>query len=290
MTTDLAHPNARKLAVACASVVLLLVAGACGSGNGGNPDANGQTGEQGGPQSQQRSGPDGRTPGANGKVAAVADTTAQVQGVDGQVAVSWTGSTTFTKEVTAKLADVTVGDCVFVGSDQASSSGSTPSTAVTAATVRITPATNETCAAGQRGPGGQAGPGGPGGGPQFNGTPPSGAPTGGDRPQMRAIGGAVGKVTAVSATGFTVASMRPGNDTTTAVTVTVDSTTTYTATAKGAASDVKVGVCVAANGTTDASGAVTATTIAVSPPRDGQCGGFVRFQSSDGGGSSSKES
>jgi hypothetical protein len=62
-------------------------------------------------------------PGANGKVAAVTDSTAQVQGMDGQVAVTWTGSTTFTKDVSATLADVEVGDCVLVGStDQPSDS------------------------------------------------------------------------------------------------------------------------------------------------------------------------
>jgi hypothetical protein len=96
------------------------------------------------------------------------------------------------------------------------------------------------------------------------------------------MAGAVGEVTAVSASGFTVASVEPGSDDATPVTVTVDDGTTYTATAKGAASDVKVGVCVVANGTTDDTGAVTARTIAVSQPRDGQCGGFMRFKSGDG--------
>jgi hypothetical protein len=102
------------------------------------------------------------------------------------------------------------------------------------------------------------------------------------------MAGAVGEVTAVSASGFTVAAVQPGSDGTRSVTVTVTDRTTYSATVKGAASDVKVGVCVAANGTTDDTGAVTARTVAVSEPKDGQCGGFVRFQSSDG--ASTKES
>ncbi len=99
------------------------------------------------------------------------------------------------------------------------------------------------------------------------------------------IGGAVGEVTAVSATGFTVKSVMPGSSSsgTTSVTVTVAAGTTYTTTAKGAASDVKVGTCVAADGSTDQTGAVTARTIAISPPQDGQCGGFMRFHSDDGG-------
>ncbi|HET6165762.1 MAG TPA: DUF5666 domain-containing protein [Marmoricola sp.] len=267
---------ARKVTVACGAVVLLLGASACGSGS--NDNTTGTTGN-GDPQTQQQSGPDNKMPGANGKVAAVADSTAQVQGMDGQVAVTWNGTTSFTKEVTASLADVKVGDCVFVGSAGQSSAGSTPAAEVTAASVRITRKTNGSCTAGMRGPGGSSGDG-----PQVNGTPPQGVPSGGTRPQLRGFGGAVGEVTAVSASGFTVSSVRPGSDSTTPVSVTVDGSTSYTSTAKGSAADVKVGACITATGSTDDTGAVTARSIAVSQPRDGQCGGLVRFQSSDGSG------
>jgi hypothetical protein len=266
--------------------VLLLGAAACGSGNDKN--ATGQTGEQGGPQNQQRGGPNGPggpLPGANGKVAAVDGRTAQVQGMEGQVAVSWTDATTFTKEVSARLSDIKVGDCVAVGSGDTPSSGSTPSSTVTAATVRIIAKTNGSCAPAMRGPGGQDGTG-----PQTYGGPPPGSGDGGQRPQMQ-VGGAVGEVKAVSATGFTVDSVVPGSNSsaTTSVAVTVTAGTTYTTTAKGAASDVKVGTCVLADGSTDQTGAVTARTIAVSLPQDGQCGGFMRFRSDDGT-SSSQES
>lgn len=280
LSTD-ARPT-RRFAAACGSVVLLLGLSACGSDPKNDPS--GTTGG-GGPQTQRQAGPQDRMPGANGKVAAVADSTAQVQGLDGQVAVTWTGRTTFTKEVPASLADVEVGDCVLVGSAGQGASGSTPATTVTARSVRIMPKTNGSCTAGLRGPGGSAGSG---AGPQLNGGPPAGAPSGGTRPPVRTFGGAVGEVSAVSTSGFTVDSVRPGSDATTPVTVTVDGSTTYTTTAKGSAADVKIGVCVAANGTTDDTGAVTARTIAVSEPKDGQCGGIVRFQSADG--SSSKAS
>jgi len=276
------HPGvARKVAAACGAAVLLLGASACGSDDA---NATGQTDEQGGPQNQQQNGSGGQFPGANGKVAAVDGSTAQVQGTDGQVAVSWTDATTFTKEVSAQLADIKVGDCVAVGSDD-TSSGSTPSSAVTATTVRVIAKTNGSCAPAMRGPGGPDGTG-----PQTYGGPPPGSGGSGARPQMR-MGGAVGEVTAVSATGFTVDSVMPGSDSsgTTSVTVTVGADTTYTANAKGAGSDVKVGVCVAADGTTDDTGAVAAKTIAISQPQDGQCGGFMRFRS-DGGGASSQES
>jgi hypothetical protein len=279
-TTTPTRPRpTRVLATSLGVSALLLGAVACGS-SANNTGATGQTGEQpgqqGGPSSQQG----GAVPGVMGKVAAVTDRTAQVQGLQGQVAVSWTAATTFTAQVGAALSDVKVGDCVFVApSGQDSSAGATPATSVTAASVRISPATDGTC-----GPTGRGPDGGPG--PQLQGPPPSAAPQGGQRPQVRGFGGAVGKVTAVSATGFTVAAATPRADGqtpgTTSVTVTVGADTTYTTTAKGSAGDVKVGVCVQAEGTTDDTGAVSATRIAVSQPENGQCGGMIRTRSGDG--------
>lgn len=274
----------RRLAAACGAAVLLLGASACGDGNDAN--ASGGTYQPGGGSRDAEGGPGGggRMPGANGKVAAVDGSTAQVQGVDGQVAVSWSASTTFTREVGAALSDVKVGSCVLVAPSGEPTASSEQATSVTATSVRITTKTNGSCAAGVRGPGGPGGPGGQAGsGPQLEGTPPSGAAGGGQRPQMRTLGGAVGEVTAVSATGFTVDSVLPGRDDKTAVSVSVSASTKYSRTVSGAAADVKVGVCVAANGTTDDTGAVTATTIAVTQPVDGQCGGLMRFSSGNSG-------
>ena len=279
--------SGRKLAAAGGAAALLLAMSACGNGDNDTPSVKGQDG----PQNQQAGpGADGRMPGANGKVAAVSDSTAQVQGMDGQVAVTWNGSTTFTKDVSATLADVKVGACVLVAPSGDAGSSSTPATEVTAANVRITAKTNGSCGVGLRGPGGPDGPGSgqAGSGPQLNGTPPSGGPKG-QRPQVRAIGGAIGEVTAVTSDGFTVDSVLPGSDDKTAMTVTVGADTTYTRTAAGAAADVKVGVCVAASGTTDDTGALTATSVAVSQPVDGACGGPMRF-TSDTGAPSTQES
>jgi hypothetical protein len=286
LTTDgRVTSGSRKVAVACGAAVLLLTS-ACGSKDDGNQNASGGT-YQRGPQGA----PDSRIPGANGKVAAVDGITAQVQGADGQVAVTWTGSTTFTKEVAAALADVKVSSCVIVRPAGEPASGSTPDTEITAASVRIVPNADGSCV--MRAPGGPSGPGeqgGSDGGPQLDGTPPSDAPGGGGRPQVRTIGGAVGEVTGVSSTGFTVDSVTPASDGKTSVTVTVGTDTTYTATAAGAASDVKVGVCLAATGTTDETGAVTAETVNLSQPVDGQCGGLMRFKSGGGGSASTQGS
>jgi hypothetical protein len=271
-----------KAAGALGSVLLLLGASACGSGDPdrGNVSATGDASERAAPRTQQQGGPDGQVPGANGKVAAVDGSTAQVQGTQGQVAVTWNGSTTFTKQVTASLSDVDVGDCVLVTTDDGeASSDSTPAAEVTADAVRITEPTDGSCGGGARGPGG----------PQFDGTPPTDAPDGA-RPQIRGMGGAVGEVTAISGTGFTVASLTPGSEEAMTVTVTVDGDTTYSTMAEGAASDVEVGVCVRADGATDDTGAVTAKTIAVTPPQDGECGGLMQFRGPGGTGSDTRES
>ncbi|MCW2854883.1 MAG: hypothetical protein JWR52_498 [Marmoricola sp.] len=286
MTTSL-HSRivlARRVAAACGTGVLLFGAAACGSSTP-QPAASGTAGSGGGVS--QQGGGAGQFPGASGLVAAVNGTTAQVQSPQsGQVAVSWTSGTTFTKQVSVKLADVKVGDCVVAMPVPSASGSSTtptaPASAITAASVRITTPLGGSCTPTTRagGGGGFGGtpPGGGGNGPQFNGTPPSGA----GRGQFRFGGlGAFGKVTAVRANGFTVSQTRPAAAsaaaTTTSVEVTTTATTAFTTTAKGSASDVKVGVCVRAQGKTDSTGAIAATSMALTPPVGGQCGStFIR--------------
>ena len=61
---------------------------------------------------------------------------------------------------------------------------------------------------------------------------------------------------------------------------------TDTTTATGSASDVEVGACLRAEGTTDDTGAVTAKTIAMTPATaEGECGGgFLRRSGGPTGG------
>jgi hypothetical protein len=249
----------RFLATSILCVTVGLVAAGCG---GSNPSS--ASSPAGGEQTQA-AGTRGGAPGS-GKVTEVSGSTAQVQGNNAQVAVSWTGSTTFTTQVSAQASVVMVGSCVTVTSDQ--QSGDTASTTkITAASVRVTKATDGSCAApGGAGQGGAERP--------ANGTRPSAAPSG--APGGQRGGFAVGEVTGVSGSGFTVESTQPGSDTspTTTVAVTTSDTTTYTTTKAGTAADVKAGVCVTSRGEADDTGAITATTIAVSPPVDGECGGF----------------
>ena len=258
--------NLTRVTLATASSVLVLATlAACGgdsgsdstASDGGNQAAGGQAGQLPGGQGGMR-------PGASGEVAAVSGSTAQVQSqASGQVAVSWTDDTSFTRQVDATLADVTVGSCVLVTSADDD----------TAATVRVTEASDDG-GCGFGGGGGQRPEGAPSGMPSDM---PSDMPT--DRPSDMPNGGrgfgTVGEVTAVSGTGFTVSATQPGADDATDVSVTVGDDTTYTTTAKANAAAVEVGVCVNAQGDSDDTGAVTATTISVSRPVDGECtGGF----------------
>lgn len=250
-----------------------LTAAACGGSSGDATDSTSQAAGQA--QGSQAQAQGGRGPGGSGEVTEVSGSTAQVKGQESQVAVSWTDSTTFTQQVSAAAADVTVGSCVMVTS--ADSSDSSTDT-VAAATVRITEAVDGECSA--MGGGGPQG-GGPGGGEAPSGERPtdrpSDAPDGGDgqgRPGGGQRGGfAVGEVTAVTDAGFTVSSQQPGAaaDEATTVTVTTSADTTYTTTAEASADDVTVGACVTSRGEADDTGAITATTISVSQPVDGAC-------------------
>ncbi|MFC6043504.1 hypothetical protein [Nocardioides hankookensis] len=254
--------NLTRVTLATASSVLLVATlAACGGGSDdAATDTSGAAAQAGG---APNAGQGGRTPGASGTVAAVSGSTAQVQNdQSGQVAVSWTKGTTFTQQVDATLADVTVGSCVMVtdGDDD------------TAATVRITAANDDDgCGFG----GGQRPDGAPSGMPSDMPTDrPSDMPSGGPG-GMGGGFGTVGEVTSVSATGFTVSATQPGSEDASDVSVTVGDDTTYTTQAKAQASAVTVGRCVTARGDSDDTGAVVATTISVSDPVDGQCtGGF----------------
>lgn len=282
-----------RIAAALGAGVLLLGASACGSSSGDDaaPAGQGQQSSEGQPGQDSQGGPGGQGfPGASGEVVAVDGSTAQVQSrrggqATGQTAVSWNGSTTFTQEVSGKLADVAVGSCVMVQSADTSGS-SADSDTVTAGTVRIVSSSGEDCSMGGLGGGrpGRSGDQGSGQGGEIPSPPegmpsgrPSGAPSGGIR-----VFGAFGKVTAVSSSGFTVESSLPGapdgNDGGSAETSTVDvavgSDTTYTKQAGAKAGDVKVGVCLQARGEADSTGTVTATTVSLSQPVDGGCGGF----------------
>jgi hypothetical protein len=277
------------------AALLLLAASACG---GGDPPAS-TTATSAAPQNQSAQ-PDARQspPGAAGKVAAISGRTLQVQNAQsGQVAVTYTAKTTFTKVVKAAAASVKVGSCVMVRGADEQASGAAAADHVTAASVQLSKPVDGKCggdAVLRGGPGGDAG------------TRPSGAPTGapgdvtsGDgKPGAR--GGfdgeppVSGRVTAVDGSTITVAAVSfgaPGTrgagsttaspaatPSTSPVEVTTTSATTYAKIVPGTAKDLAVGQCVTAMGEADDTGAVTASAIASQPAVDGECGGSFRIQ------------
>jgi hypothetical protein len=288
------------LATTTATVALVSLA-ACGSSStntatgGGQASGQATSGASGGASVAEKGagGFAGPNPGTSGKIAAISGKTLQVQNqTDGQVAVTYTAKTTITAQVAASLADVKVGSCVTVTPVMSASgvpsaqSGNTGTLA--AGNVRISQPTNGDCLGGL----GTMRPGGSASGflssrpSDFPSGRPSGFASGGPGGGRGFVFGANGKVTAVSATGFTVASQFPGTasqaprDTT----VTVSGSTTYTTTKPGTASALKVGKCVVATGQSDDTGAVTADRLVVSDPVNGSCtGGFTIRRGAAGG-------
>ncbi len=271
--------GARVLSAASVLLAGALALTACSSGAGASSgNAQGATtpratgGGQGGGN---------RPPGVSGLIAAVNGTTMQVQTRTDQTAVSWTPTTTFSTLVAAQLTDVTPGACVTVVEPPAATPGTaspTPPTNVTAASVQIRPASNGTCAA-------DLGGAGVPGTRTATGTRTA-APTPGAGQGNRGggFGAVIGRVGAVSGSGFTVQeTARSGATSAAPVTVTTTATTTYLKDAPATAADVKVGGCATAVGSADSTGAVTATSIALRPAANGACTGGLGGPGGAGG-------
>ncbi|KQR17088.1 hypothetical protein [Cellulomonas sp. Leaf334] len=279
-----------RLLPALAAVSVLVLAGCSAADAATDAASDAPTSATQGDGGPQRSGPGGGG-GASGEIASVTGTVLQVRSADSQTAVTWTDATEFSATVDGMLADVTVGSCVVAVSTATTDTDATDTTApVEATSIRITRPTDDgTCA------------GGFGGGPALGGERPDGAPTDlptmpeGERPDgaptdlppggaVRSFsGGAIGTVSAVDGSTLTVETTGPDDETSTR-TVTVTDATTYTTTVAADASAVVVGQCASARGEADDSGKVTATSITVSAPTDGECAGGMVQRFGDGGG------
>ena len=293
-TTNRASVAGRRWAPALAGLgIVVLSVAACGSGGSSatvagtaaaSPAA--QAGSPAPTPSQAA------FPGVVGTAAAVSGSSLEVQNpTSGQVTVTFTATTPIIETVTATAKDVTVGSCVtVVGKPSAAGSSTGP---VTATTVTISAPVKGNCAgvAGFGGGGFGRGGGGASGGatprPSFS---PRARPTGSRGAFGNgAFGGANGKVTSVSATGFVVQARdrtagtadTPGTDI--SVTVITNSASKYLKTVAAKPSALKVGQCITALGTANSIGAVAARSIRVSQPGPSGCvsgfggrGGFGR--------------
>ncbi len=277
-----------------AGLILAASLAACGGSSSHantatSPTTAGNTTSGNGTGSNNSNGNGGGTfPGASGSVAAITGSSMEVQNQQtGQVTVSWTSSTTFSKTVTLSAANVAAGDCVTV-------TGSTSTGTLVANNVTVSKSTSSgSCT-------GNFGAGRPGGGSGF---PGGTRPNGGSRPSIpsgsapRGASGfsfASGKVTSItpssmviygiSSSGFggsrsTQGSTPPTSIPSTNVKIELQSSTTYSETQSTAASSLAVGDCVSAVGSTDSTGAVSARTVRITSTGGQTCssgfGGFA---------------
>jgi hypothetical protein len=270
--------------------IALLLTG-CGGGGGATPSAAATSpaaAAQGAPAPAGTQDP--TRGGVSGTIAYVSGQLMQVQDTSMQTAVTWTGTTTFSKQAAGTLADVAAGKCVVatsftVGTGGTSTAAPTAQPTVDpnapATRVIITDPVSGKCT----GIGGFGGGTGRTPGQQPSGAPtarPSGAPTGGFGGGARGFGGVHdGLVTGVS--GDTVSLQTTAQDGTQSTsTFTVDASTTYTKTVTADQSAIVVGQCAAVFGPSDNSGKVTATSITVSAPTNGQCSSFGTNRAGNG--------
>src|SRR6202171_1088666 len=168
--------------------------------------------------------------GAAGQLVQINGQTLILTGPSGDLTVTFSDTTTFTRTSNAVLADVVPGLCV-VATGQKDSAG-----ALTAMTVRLSPKATSGCGAGQ-----------------FGGNQPPGAsprPTPSGQPAMAFVSG---EVTAAKGIAITVLTASAGSQT-----ITVPTTATVTRTSTATSTDLRTGECLRANGARDTAGTVAA--------------------------------
>ncbi len=183
---------------------------------------------------QARNGP------ASGQLVQISGQTLILTAASGDVTVTFTDTTTFSRTSMAVLADIVPGQCL-VANGQKDSAGT-----LTATTVRLSPKTSSGCSAG-----GQLGP---------NASPPPGAsprPTPSGQPAGAFV---TGEVTKAAGTSITVLTAASGSET-----INVPTTATVTRMSSASSTDLRTGECLRANGSRDSAGAVQATSIAITP-------------------------
>lgn len=258
-------PLGNTLRRAAVGVVALALAG-CAAVTGTTQPAAGEAGTpavsavpSGGP----------RAPGVTGLIADASGGVLQVQGADGQTAVTLTRTTSVTTTQAASVNAIGVGDCVLVRSARTTAQGTAtppttgiadPAAPLEAASVTLSTAVDGACP--DEGPGGASAPGQPPA--PSDGAPPSAIPGG-----QGGVVGASGLVTAVDGSTLTVSATRGGA--TSARTVTLTDATTVSRRVAGSRSDARVGLCASARGDADDTGAMTATSLELFPATDGAC-------------------
>jgi hypothetical protein len=178
--------------------------------------------------------------GAAGQLVQISGQTLILTGASGDITVTISGTTTFTRTSAAVLADIVPGQCL-VATGQKDAAGT-----LTATTVRLSPKTSSGCSAGsQFGPNASPPPG----------TSPRPTPSG-----QAAMPFVAGEVTKASGTSISVLTTTSGTEM-----INVPTTATVTRMSSASATDLRTGECLRANGSRDTAGAVQATSIAITP-------------------------
>lgn len=275
--TNSEHYRGRALAALAAGGAAVVALAACSSGSA-NPASSPSSGAQSAASAGAGSaGFAGARPAASGQIAAISGTSMQVQNPNtGQVRVSYTPSTKFTRTVTVSKSAITAGSCVTAFSLGTHGSTSAPVTALTATTIAVSAPVNGSCTRRSDTPGAAR--------------PSSGARTPGARGRPSGApgttgSGTAGQVSSVTATGIVVLQAARGSRPAAKVTVTIDPSTTITEVQPATAAELAVGKCVTAQGSTDSTGAVTATRVGISTAGANGCSsGFGRFGGNGQGG------
>jgi hypothetical protein len=177
--------------------------------------------------------------GAAGQLVQISGQTLILTGASGDISVTFTTATTFSRTSTAVLADIVPGLCL-VATGQKDAAGT-----LTAATVRLSPKSAAGCGAGQVGP------------PNAGASP---RPTPSAQPAQPAMPAVSGEVTAAAGTSITVLTATSGSQT-----ITVPTVAAVTKNSSASVTDLRIGECLRANGPADAAGLVQATAIAITP-------------------------
>ncbi|QTE29722.1 DUF5666 domain-containing protein [Pengzhenrongella sicca] len=272
--------RSRLVLSASAVVLLLALTGCSGDSSASTSDAtpseaaSADDGAQAGGREAGGEMPGGG--GVTGTIAAITGAVLQVQGSDSQTAVTYSADTAITQTLAAALAQVSVGSCVVAISASADDAADDAAVAAAATSIAISAPVDGECAAGAGFGGGMAS------GEMPSGEMPTDMPT--DMPadmptdmptdMPSGMGGfgqfTTGLVTAVDASTITV-QVTAQDDTTSSATVTVDAATAYTTTAAADASAIAVGLCAVAQGESDDSGQLTATSLVLSTAGDDGC-------------------
>lgn len=251
-------------AVAGLAVVAALGLAACG-----NTTSASTTGSRSSAPAQPGGANGLRRNGAAGELVQIGSTSLVLNTQTGDVTVDFTSSTPVTKTRTGTVADITQGSCI-TATGQKDATGT-----LTASTVLISAPLNGTCV--RSGLFGDGGPQrSPGASPRPSFSPPPGTPP---------VAFARGQVTAVNGTSVTVQQINAAGTSTGSTTITVPTTVRVGVTTQTSTAALSVGDCVAAQGTRDSSGTVTARSLSITPAGPSGCftGGFGRARFGGGG-------